>query len=94
MTSIHWPRTMSDLLMDPASLRRSPDVCVFFVRSEPARSTSVSLEVCMFEGSWSVRGQPWDQCLVNVTMYMVVSSITTQELNRDKSMTPTALTIG
>jgi hypothetical protein len=23
-TSMHWPRTMSDLLIEPASLRRSP----------------------------------------------------------------------
>ena len=50
--SIHCPRTMSDLLMLPASRRRSPDVWVCFVLSEPARSTNVSRDVCMQVGSY------------------------------------------
>ena len=46
-TSMHWPRTMSDLFMLPASTSRSAEV--FLERSEPARSTMVRLDDVIVE---------------------------------------------
>src|SRR6267142_1489437 len=53
ITSMHWPRTINDLLILPASLSRSPLVWVFLLLSEPAKSIRVRREVMYEEGSWT-----------------------------------------
>ena len=88
---MHCPRTMSDLLMLPASRRRSPEVWVCFVRSDPARSTSVRRAVWMHVGSCrsvSSQHQP-----VRVKTYIPLAAVNTQSLDRDEGMASAALTV-
>lgn len=59
-------RTISDLLMLPASLSLSPVVCVFLFRSDPARSTKARRDTCAESGS---SGAPlWIRTTLTVKM--------------------------
>ncbi len=79
--------------MLPASRRRSPEVCVCFVRSDPARSTSVRRAVWIHVGSCYSMSLD-RQRERKMKTYIPFAAVNAQDFDRDEGVAPAALTVG